>query len=147
MKRFIWVFAALVLVTCQARKEGEEGGVVDSEASRAEEQEGETRRLRSGKELVITRDRLDNARLEFTYLTDFQIPEEHEALQREVEEVWNEFLREEVEKEPGITVVYISPRDDPGVQPEGVYEISFRLERNEAGEWKKLGGFAFPSPK
>jgi len=144
--RAICVVAVLALITCQARKEKGKGDLVNSDARGAEEQQAETRRLRSGKEILISRDRLDSARLEFTYLTHFQIPEEHEALQREVEEIWDEFLREEVEKEPGVTVVYISPRDDPRVEPEGVFEMSFRLKRNEAGEWQKLDGFAFPPP-
>ena len=79
--------------------------------------------------------------------TTRRLMDEHEAVQRDVERIWTDFLRQEAETR-GVRTVRIDVEEKGWrVIGDGVAQasMSFRLRRTPSGHWQKEGGFAFPS--
>jgi hypothetical protein len=100
------------------------------------------RTLGSGKQIKVLGIRETESPEGKTLILEYATPlgiEKHEALQREVEEIWVDF-REDAERS-GASVVVIEAMRAPAIG------VDFSLYRNKDGSWRKSGGFAYPSPK
>jgi hypothetical protein len=82
----------------------------------------------------------DGAELNLEYLTTRELMDEHEAVQREVEQMWEAFLEEEAEAQ-GVRIVRVEVLEKVETIP--VLGMNFKLTKQAEG-WRKEGGFAFP---
>lgn len=97
-------------------------------------------------EIVDKYIRGERSELVLEYRTTHDLMGEHEAVQREVERIWIDFLREEAERADVETIRVDVEEKGWDVFEDGVAQMgmSFRIRKDESGEWQKEGGFAFP---